>query len=45
MKKLLIPIDGSDRSIEAVDAIKTIYRPDRVEITLLTVREDVDTTS
>lgn len=45
MKHLLIPIDGSDRSIEAVDAIKSIYTPDKVRITLITVREDVDTTS
>lgn len=45
MKHLLIPIDGSERSIEAVDAVKEIYPPDKVAITLLTVREDADTTS
>ena len=45
MRHLLIPIDGSDRSIEAIDAVKSVFAPDRYEITLLSVREDVDTTS
>lgn len=45
MRHLLIPIDGSDRSIEAIDAVKTVFAPERYEITLLSVREDVDTTS
>lgn len=45
MKHLLIPIDGSKRSVEAVKAIETIFPPERVDVTLLTVREDVDSTS
>jgi len=45
MRHLLIPIDGRDRSIEAIEAVKTVFAPDRYEVTLLSVREDVDTTS
>lgn len=42
MKHILIPIDGSERSIEAVRAIEDIFPPERADVTLLIVREDVD---
>lgn len=45
MKHLLIPIDGSKASIQAITSIQTIFTPSHVDITLLTVREDVDSTS
>jgi nucleotide-binding universal stress UspA family protein len=45
MKRLLVPIDGSERSITSVEAIKSIFQPNQVKITLLTVREDFDSTS
>lgn len=45
MKHLLIPIDGSDRSVLAVKEIEHIFPPERADVTLLTVREDVDSTS
>ncbi|SDN66299.1 universal stress protein [Acetanaerobacterium elongatum] len=45
MKHLLIPIDGSECSIQAVTAIKQIFPPSHADVTLLTVREDVDSNS
>lgn len=45
MKHLLIPIDGSERSIKSVKAIEQLFPPARVDVTLLTVREDVDSAS
>lgn len=45
MKHLLIPMDGSARSMQAVKAMARIFPPDRVDVTLLTVREDVDSSS
>ena len=42
MKHILIPIDGSTRSIEAVQAIDDFYPPERADVTLLIVREDAD---
>lgn len=45
MKHLLIPIDGSEKSIQAVTAIKQIFPPSHADITLLTIREDIDSNS
>lgn len=42
MKHILIPIDGSARSIEAVQAIEDFFPPERADVTLLMVREDAD---
>jgi nucleotide-binding universal stress UspA family protein len=45
MKHLLVPIDGSERSIKSVIAIKDIFSPSNADITLITVREDIDSRS
>lgn len=42
MRKLLLPIDGSQRSLKAIQWIKSRYSPNDVEITILIVREDLD---
>lgn len=41
MKNILIPIDGTQRSMKAVDLVKSLYEPHAVTIILLTVREDI----
>ncbi|MGV8906873.1 MAG: universal stress protein [Acetobacterium sp.] len=43
MKKILLPIDGSERSMKSIDLIKELYAPGSVKISLITVREDLDT--
>jgi Universal stress protein UspA and related nucleotide-binding proteins len=45
MRNLLVPVDGSDRSIEAIETIRELYSPERVNITLILVREDIDSNS
>lgn len=42
MRKLLLPIDGSKRSVQAIEWVKSRYAPNDVDITLLIVREDLD---
>ncbi|MEQ2457502.1 universal stress protein [Flavonifractor hominis] len=42
MLRLLVPIDGSDRSKQSIDWIKERYTPSEVSVTLLLVREDWD---
>lgn len=42
MKNILIPIDGTERSMKAVDLAKSLYHTDAVKIILLMVREDVE---
>lgn len=37
MKKILLPIDGSIRSLRSIQMAKQFYRPEEVEITILTV--------
>ena len=37
MKKILLPIDGSSRSLKTVEAVKQLFRPDGVEIILVKV--------
>ena len=37
MKKILLPIDGSIRSLRSIQMAKQFYQPEEVEITILTV--------
>ncbi|WAW15414.1 universal stress protein [Peptostreptococcus equinus] len=39
MKKILVPIDGTERSMHSLDFIKEIYRPEDVEIEIINVKE------
>lgn len=41
MKKILIPLDGTERSMHSIDLVKNLYNKDEVEITLLYIKEDV----
>ena len=41
MKKVLIPIDGTDRGLKAVEFAKGQWGPEEASFILLTVREDV----
>jgi len=40
MKQILLPIDGSKRSIKSIDLVKTLYKPDQINISIILVRED-----
>lgn len=42
MKKIMIPLDGTDRSMHSIDLVKNLYRQDEVEIILLYIKEDVN---
>lgn len=42
MKHLLIPIDGTSRSLKTISFVKDLYKPNEVHITLLMVREDIE---
>lgn len=42
MRNLLIPIDGTERSMKAIDLVKSLYHTCDVKIILLMVREDVE---
>jgi len=35
MKKILIPIDGSERSMKSIELAESLYAPEYVEIKLL----------
>lgn len=37
--KILVPIDGTERSLHSLNFIKEIYKPKDVEITIMNVRE------
>ena len=37
MKKLLIPIDGSSRSLKTVEAVKQLFRPEDIQIIIVKV--------
>ena len=37
--KILVPIDGTERSMRSLDFIKDIYKPEDVEITIMNVKE------
>ena len=38
-KKILIPLDGTERSMHSIDLVKNLYRQDEVEIILLYVKK------
>lgn len=40
MKRILLPIDGSKRSIKSIDLVKTLYKPDQVDVSIILVKED-----
>lgn len=40
MKKILIPLDGSERSLHSIDLVKELYQPDDIELILMYVKED-----
>lgn len=42
MKKILLPVDGSERSRQTVELVKSLYGFDTVEITVVIVREDLE---
>ncbi|MEA5084509.1 MAG: universal stress protein [Lachnospiraceae bacterium] len=42
MRKILLPIDGSERSMKAIDWVESRYSPENVDITILIVREDLE---
>jgi len=42
MKKILLPVDGSERSRQTVELVKNLYGFDTVEITVVIVREDLE---
>lgn len=42
MKHLLLPIDGSNRSIRSVELVKELFSPEQVGVYLITVREEFD---
>ena len=39
MKKVLVPIDSSDRSIKSIEKVRSEFDPSQVQITLLTALE------
>lgn len=39
MKRILVPIDGTERSMHSIDFIKTLFTKDNVEIVLINVKE------
>ncbi len=40
MRKILLPIDGSERSMRTVEYVKSICRPEDCELTVLEVYQD-----
>ena len=42
IKRLLLPIDGSERSLKSIELVKSLYQPDAVTIDLILVSEDMD---
>ncbi len=45
MKQILVPIDGGAQSDAAVKALADLFPPERANVTLLFVREDIDSTT
>ena len=41
MKKVLLPIDGTRRSLQTIDWLKANYKPEDVEITMFMVTDSV----
>lgn len=42
MKKILIPLDGSERSLSSIKLVKEYYNPNEIELTLMYVKEDAE---
>ncbi|SCK02013.1 Universal stress protein family [uncultured Eubacterium sp.] len=42
MRKLLLPIDGSERSMKAAELVRLLYDKEDVEVILMTVRNDCE---
>ena len=40
MRKVLIPVDGTARSLKSIELVKNLYKPGEVSITLMMVREN-----
>ncbi len=45
MKHVLIPVDGSAKGASSAEALVNLFPPEDAAVTLLLVREDVDSTS
>lgn len=41
MKKILIPLDGTERSMHSIDLVKSLYKKEDIEIYLMYVKEDM----
>jgi nucleotide-binding universal stress UspA family protein len=42
MKKVLLPVDGTPRSMKAAELVKKLYSADECEVYVVTVREDYE---
>ncbi len=42
LEKLLLPIDGSERSLRSAELVKELFPNEKVEVTLITVVENYD---
>ena len=42
MKKILIPIDGSERSKMSVDLLKKLFEPGDIYLVIFIVKEEID---
>jgi len=42
MRKILLPVDGSPRSMKSAQLVKTLYKPEDCEIYVITVRDDYE---
>lgn len=40
-KKILVPLDGTERSMHSIDWLKKLFKEDKVKITLMTIKEVV----
>ena len=40
MRRILIPLDGTERSMHSINLVKNIYKKEEVEIVLMYVKED-----
>jgi len=42
MKKILLPVDGSPRSMKAADLVRKLFKPEECEVYIVTVIDDED---
>lgn len=42
MKKVLLPVDGTPRSMKAAELVNKLYKADECEVYVVTVREDYE---